>query len=190
MSRKPGSRGCDQVPSEYLEARSEARGVRNGSQGMIHCGGRSPDEREGAEAGGGGGGVERWWGWESGVEMRVAAPFFTADKNICWDINLELQSSLPLLPCHPSSFRANHHLGTPPHLRTALHPRTCTLKQPYPSIYPQPTFQHTLCKRVWLHETHMHQCMRMHCNVHKSVTLQMLCVKRKCKVALKRSTSL
>lgn len=48
------------------------------------------------------------------VEMRVAAPFFTADKNICWDINLKLRSSLPLLPHHPSSFRTNHHLGTPP----------------------------------------------------------------------------
>lgn len=33
------------------------------------------------EEGGGAGGA---------VEMRVAAPFFTGDKNICWDINLEL----------------------------------------------------------------------------------------------------
>lgn len=59
-------------------AGSKALGVGNGLQGVIHCRERSPkrDQR---------GGVER-----SGVEMRVAAPFFTADKNICWDINLEL----------------------------------------------------------------------------------------------------
>lgn len=35
---------------------------------------------------------DREWGGVAGgaVEMRVAAPFFTGDKNICWDINLEL----------------------------------------------------------------------------------------------------
>lgn len=132
MSGKPGSRGCDQVLSEYLETRSEARGVRNGLRGMIHCRGRSPEEQE-RERDQRGWGVWLGVGWAwSGVEMRVAAPFFTADKNICWDINLKVQSSLPLLPCHPSSFRANHHLGTPPHLYAAPHPHTCTLKQPYP----------------------------------------------------------
>lgn len=56
----------------------------------------------------------RRWRTGGAVEMRVAAPFFTADKNICRDINLELRSSLPPLPHHPSSFRTNHHLGTPP----------------------------------------------------------------------------
>lgn len=98
-------------------AGSKALGVGNGLQGVIHCRERSPkrDQR---------GGVER-----SGVEMRVAAPFFTADKNICWDINLELWSSLLLLPHHPSSFRTNHHLSTPnpPPLSFTTHAHIHTL---------------------------------------------------------------
>ena len=52
------------------------------------------EERKGLEE------EERW----GAMAMRVAAPFFTGDKNIFWDINLEPQSSLPLLPRHPSSF--------------------------------------------------------------------------------------
>lgn len=64
------------------------------------------------------------------VEMRVAAPFFTADKNICWDINLKLRSSLPLLPRHPSSFRTNNHLGTPPLL--PLPPPPTHMHTPHP----------------------------------------------------------
>lgn len=67
MSGKPGSRGRDQVLSEYLETRSEARGVRNGLQGMIHCRGRSPEERERETKEGGVCG----WGWGGlGVEWR------------------------------------------------------------------------------------------------------------------------
>lgn len=60
-------------------------------------------------------GEERRWekkdgGREGGTVIRVSAvPFFTADKNICLDINLELRSSLPLLPRHPSSFPPRHH---------------------------------------------------------------------------------
>ena len=91
----------------------------NGLRGKIHCRGRSPrrDRRWGRRERGGSGGDES------------CGTFFTADKNICWDINLEPWSSLPLLPHHPSSFRANHHLGTPspapPHF-ILHHPRTST----------------------------------------------------------------
>lgn len=46
-------------------------------------------------------------------------PFFTADKNICLDINLVLHSSLPLLACHPSSFFLPPH---PPSLSLSLRP--------------------------------------------------------------------
>lgn len=63
--------------------------------------GPSRDQGEGEERKGLVEEEEEGWG---AMEMRVAAPFFTEDKNIFWDINLELQSSLPLLPRHPSSF--------------------------------------------------------------------------------------
>lgn len=39
--------------------------------------------------------------------------FFTADKNICLDINLVLCGSLPLLAHHPSSFSASDTQLTP-----------------------------------------------------------------------------
>lgn len=128
MSRKPGGRCSDQVLSEYWGVGSKALGVGNGLQGVIHCRGRSPkrDQRGG--------------GTRGAVEMRAAAPFFTADKNICWDINLELRSSLPLLPHHPSSFRTNHHLGTPP--PSLLSSTTHTHAHPHP-LFSSHTRGHT-----------------------------------------------
>lgn len=108
--------------------------------------------------------------------MRVAAPFFTTDKNICWDINLELQSSLPLLPHHPSSFRTNHHLGTPPSLspQASYHPHiTRTLK---PCIGRPHKEQHvnTFCSLVQLQACmHRHtfgEMQRLSPTGHKGVT--------------------
>ena len=156
MSRKPGGWSGDQVLSEYWGARSEALGVENGLQGVIHCRERRLVRRKQGREEGRMGGV---------VEMRVAAPFFTADKNICRDINLKLRSSLPLLPHHPSSFRTNHHLGTSPHSpsRTSPcnHPHMHTQALPFP-----PTFIHnrilfaiscSSTKHTW-GNTHWKQC--------------------------------
>lgn len=101
MSGKPGSRGRDQVLSEYLETRSEARGVRNGLQGMIHCRGRSPEERErererpkrvGCVAGGGVG--LEWSGDES-----CGTIFHSRQKHLLgYQFEAAKQSSPPALP--------------------------------------------------------------------------------------------
>lgn len=99
------------------KAGSKALDAENGLQSVIHCRGEEPKERR--KEGGGG-----------RVEMRVAAPFFTPDKNICWDINLELESSPSLLPHHPSSFWTNLHLATEAPSLPHCHPRTCTLSRP------------------------------------------------------------
>lgn len=86
---------------------------------VIHSGEGSLRKDRGGGGGGGGGGVVVVVGEGPAAEMRVAAPFFTGDKNIWRDINLEPPSSLPLLPHHPSSFPANRLPGTPTH--PALH---------------------------------------------------------------------
>lgn len=106
------------------------------------------------------------------VEMSVAAPFFTADKNICWDINLELQSSLPLLPHHPSSFHTNtwalHPPSSPP---PRSHPHTCALKQPYSVV-------HLRRLQTRMHRQTPEAVQRRSQAGHNSVTL-VLCVGRK-----------
>ena len=57
------------------------------------------------------------------VEMKVVAPFFTADKHICLDINLDPRGSLPLLDHHPSSFHTDSgSTPSPPHTLPHTHP--------------------------------------------------------------------
>lgn len=116
-------------------------------------------------------------------EMRVAAPFFTADKNICWDINLELRSSLPLLPHHPSSFCANYYLGT---CTSLLHPATThTHTRTNLAFYPIQSYilgsPHSL--------TAFHKaCKRLFTGCRKPWPAGDPCLKGKYKAALKDST--
>lgn len=75
---------------------------------------------------------------EGVVEMRVAAPFFTADKNICLDINLERRSSLPPLPHHPSYFREPTTPLLPPYSSSPLTHTMFHLSPPPPRTLPSP----------------------------------------------------
>lgn len=110
MSNEPGGRASDQVLSGNWGVESIALSGGNGLQAAIHGQREGEREREREARAGTKGRGRRGRGWRrrrgggGAMEMRVAAPFFTGDKNIFWDINLELRSSLPLLPRHPSSF--------------------------------------------------------------------------------------
>lgn len=123
------------------------------------------------------------------AEMRVAAPFFTGDKNIWRDINLEPPSSLPLLPHHPSSFPANRLPGTPTHpeLHSTLLQRPHTharLNGPQPSVF----LPHSW---LYMHEATFCNLMQLHTQKHTHTHMQWMqcskslrCVAIKCKAVL------
>lgn len=139
--------------------------------------------------GSGGGGVVVVVGEGPAAEMRVAAPFFTGDKNIWRDINLEPPSSLPLLPHHPSSFPANRLPGTPTH--PALH--STLLQRPHTHTRarlngPQPSAS---LPHSWLYMHEATFCNLMQLHTQKRTHLQWMqcskslrCVAIKCKAVL------
>lgn len=126
------------------------------------------------------------------AEMRVTAPFFTGDKNIWRDINLEPPSSLPLLPHHPSSFPANRLPGTPTHpaLHSTLlsnahtHARLTALG---PMFYSH-TLGYTCMRQLSATSCNLHTKKHTRTRVHAmDAVLQQpeMCVAIKCKAVLK-----
>lgn len=98
--------------------------------------------------------------------MRVTAPFFTGDKNIWRDINLEPPSSLPLLPRHPSSFPANRLPGTPTH--PALHSTLLSNAHTHARL--------TALGPLFFTHTLGNTCMRQHSATSSNYTQRSMCV--------------